>query len=406
LTGQSRAFQGSATFCRCGLALKCTDYETTGRRALSQPVHRRPSSRLQRPPQGSTRLVASASSSVNEGLPPEKGGSSPLRKLRIKQVDDFQKKRLAAVTIYFVLWYVLSIFYNIYSKKALNLAPGLAWTTAWFQMALGLFYVVPLWMTGVRKAPKLTKETVQHFFPVGVLHSLVHVGGVVSMSAGAVSFTYVVKASEPAVSAILSALFLKTFLPIPVYLTLVPVMVGVALASVSELSFTWKAFNYAMLSNLASASRGIVGKRTMTKNPGDGMNAMNVYAVLTALSTVILLPVVAVLEGRIFMSTMKTLFDAGTGFQYCFNTLLSAITYYTYNEVAFLCLDNISPVSHALGNTLKRVFIIISSIIVFRNKITLQGIVGSTMAVGGVLLYSLTKQACKKKRATKDITTR
>jgi len=73
------------------------------------------------------------------------------------------------------------------------------------------------------------------------------------MGAGAVSFAHIVKASEPAVSAVLSALFLKSFLTIPTYITLLPVMGGVTIASIGELSFTWKAFNYAMLSSVASA---------------------------------------------------------------------------------------------------------------------------------------------------------
>lgn len=58
------------------------------------------------------------------------------------------------------------------------------------------------------------------------------------------------------VSAGLSAVFLKSFLPWQVSLTLLPVMGGVALASLNELSFTWLSFISAMVSNVASASRG------------------------------------------------------------------------------------------------------------------------------------------------------
>jgi solute carrier family 35 protein E1 len=76
---------------------------------------------------------------------------------------------------------------------------------------------------------------------------------------------------------------------------------------------------------------------------------------------------------------------------------MAAFFYYTYNEVSFRVLDNISPVSHALGNTLKRVFIIVSSMLVFGNQMTMQGAIGSVMAIGGVLLYSLAKSAAKKK---------
>jgi solute carrier family 35 protein E1 len=46
-------------------------------------------------------------------------------------------------------------------------------------------------------------------------------------------------------------------------------------------------------------------------------------------------------------------------------------------------------VTHAVGNTIKRVVIIAASILVFKNPITLQGYIGSGIAIAGVLLYSL-----------------
>jgi solute carrier family 35 protein E1 len=220
-----------------------------------------------------------------------------------------------------------------------------------------------------------------------------------SHSAGAVSFTHIVKASEPAVSAALTAVVLKSFLPLPVYLTLIPVMAGVALSSVSELTFTWKALNYAMMSNVASASRAIVGKRTMAKHPGGNMNALNTFAVLSILSVLLVLPVTLLVEGRIIVPNMKMLFSTGKIYPYSLYTVVSALCYYIYNEVAFLCLDRVSTVSHAVANTVKRIFIIVSSMLVFGNKMTPQGVLGSVLAVGGVLVYSLTKHHYNKKEA-------
>jgi Triose-phosphate Transporter family len=62
-----------------------------------------------------------------------------------------------------------------------------------------------------------------------------------------------------------------------------------------------------------------------------------------------------------------------------------------YNEVAFLALDAVHPVTHAVGNTLKRVFVIVSSVVLFKTPLTNQGIVGSAIAIIGVLIYSLVK---------------
>jgi solute carrier family 35 protein E1 len=326
---------------------------------------------------------------------------TPLKRFRRRKSELLHKKKKIATGYLFALWYVFSVAYNIFSKNALNMAPSLAWTTATLQMSLGLAFVFPLWKSGVRQQPELERSDLVRLLPVAILHSLVHIGGVVSMGAGAVSFTYIVKASEPAISASLAALT-GTILPTSVYLTLFPVMAGVAIASVSELSFTWKSFNYAMLSNLASAGRGIVGKKTLNQNWGKSMTASNIYAVLTMMATCFLIPVALLMEGSVISSTFQSLRVSNQLSSYLGQTFLASLTYYLYNEVSFLCLDNVSAVSHALGNTLKRVFIIISSMLVFGNRMTLQGAFGSTLAVGGVLLYSMekTRHAKKAKKNT------
>jgi len=295
----------------------------------------------------------------------------------------------------FGLWYVLNIGYNIYNKKVLNIAPSLTYFTAWLQLALGILYVVPKWELNKANAPVLTNDEIKNLFPVALCHLLTHVGAIVSLGAGAVSFTHIVKAAEPAVSAALSAIFLNSFLPIPVYLTLLPVMGGVALASLSELSFTWLSFGSAMVSNVASASRGIVGKLLMGKSSGKNMNAANIYGVMTILSTIMMIPITLAVEGSTMVSSIKALAKAGLLKKFAIESLIAGIFYYAYNEVAFLCLDNVAPVTHALGNTIKRVVIIIASVLVFGTKMTSQGILGSSIAIGGVLLYSLAKDYFK-----------
>jgi solute carrier family 35, member E1 len=80
-----------------------------------------------------------------------------------------------------------------------------------------------------------------------------------------------------------------------------------------------------------------------------------------------------------------------------FYLLSSGAFFYLYNEVAFLALDSVHPVTHAVGNTIKRVVIIGASILVFKNPITMQGYIGSAIAIAGVLLYSLAVEKTKKR---------
>lgn len=297
---------------------------------------------------------------------------------------------------YFALWYALNIGYNIYNKKALNIV-DLPWTMALIQLFAGIPYVMLLWATGLRKAPVLNKENIKNLTPSALCHLGTHVGAVLSLGAGAVSFTHIVKASEPVVSALLSAVFLKQFLPIPVYISLLPVIGGVGLASLKELSFSWLAFGTAMMSNVASASRAILSKGLMSKPIGENLNAPNLYAVLTIIAFAFLLPMSLVIESP---ATIKAAVDAavagGTSLSSLASiSILSGVYYYLYNEVAFLALSQVAPVTHAVGNTIKRVVIILASVIVFGNQLTPLGAAGSAIAILGTLLYSLAKNHFK-----------
>jgi solute carrier family 35 protein E1 len=300
---------------------------------------------------------------------------------------------------YFALWYLFNIGYNIYNKQALN-ALAFPWTIAALQMATGIAYFVPMWLTGLRKAPKLSGSDLKTLFPIALCHTGVHVGAVIALGAGAVSFAHIVKASEPVVTCLLNAVFIGEVLPLPVYLTLLPIIGGVAIASMKELSFTVLALAAAMLSNVSSSARGVLSKKTMSgKKIGENMDAQNLYAVLTAMSTLILIPMAFALEGTGFFTAFKDLVAGGSFTNKSLSILLAlgGATYYAYNEVAFLALGKVNPVTHAVGNTIKRVVIIVASVIAFKTPMSTGSIIGSTIAILGTLLYSLAMNATKKK---------
>lgn len=294
---------------------------------------------------------------------------------------------------FFALWYLFNIGYNIYNKKALNAMP-LPWTLATVQLFAGIPYVALLWATGLRKAPKLSTDNVKTLFPVAMGHLGTHIGAVISLGAGAVSFTHIIKASEPVVSAALSAVMLKAYYSPITYLTLLPIVGGVGLASLKELSFTWLGFAAAMLSNVSSALRGILAKKTMGGGVGENMNETNLYAVLTIIAFAVLLPVSLCVETPAAVgSAIDAAVAAGhTKKDLAVLSALSGAYYYLYNEVAFLALGRVNPVTHAVGNTIKRVVIIIASVIAFNTPISTLGVVGSSIAITGTLLYSLAKQ--------------
>jgi solute carrier family 35 protein E1 len=305
---------------------------------------------------------------------------------------------------YFALWYLFNIAYNIYNKQALNVL-DYPWTIATIQMAAGILYFVPLWLLGIRKAPKLSSSDLKTLLPIALCHTGVHVGAVVALGAGAVSFAHIVKASEPVVTCALNAVLLGQLLPLPVYATLIPIIGGVGIASMKELSFTWLALASAMLSNVSSAARGVLSKKTMSgKKIGENLDAQNLYAVLTAMSTVILIPAMLAMEGTGFFTACGKLVSKGAFTSKSLSMLLAlgGFSYYAYNEVAFLALGKVNPVTHAVGNTIKRVVIIVASVIAFKTPMSTGSIIGSSVAIAGTLMYSLAMNASKGK-STKTV---
>ena len=70
--------------------------------------------------------------------------------------------------------------------------------------------------------------------------------------------------------------------------------------------------------------------------------------------------------------------------------------YYGYNEMGFRVLDLLSPVSAAVANSLKRVAILLAAVLFLGEQVSTRKIIGSSVAMGGVLLYSLAKTKASK----------
>jgi solute carrier family 35 protein E1 len=309
-----------------------------------------------------------------------------------KKTDGMAKFK---VPLYIGLWYLFNIGYNIYNKKALITYP-FPWACALWQMAFGWCIFVPLWLFGIRKVPKLTVKEAITLSPSALGHLATHVGAVIAFFAGAVSFGHIVKASEPVVSSLLNFLFMGETMAWPVYASLLPIIGGVGLASASEMSFNWLCFGAAMGSNIGSASRAVYSKKVMAGgNIGKNMDSSNIYAVLTIMATFMLIPISFAIEGPSAMLKGFHAAHAKGGAKFLWHMIYSGFFYYAYNEVAFLALGKLDPVSHAVSNTMKRVVIIITAIVVFGTKVTPLGVAGSSIAILGTLLYSLAKNKFK-----------
>jgi len=263
---------------------------------------------------------------------------------------------------------------------------------------LNFFFGFPLvaflWGTGIRKTPKLSMGDINKLSSQAFFLAATHVLGVISFGAGAISFTHILKATEPVWAALIGAVFFREFLPLPVYASLVPIVAGVGLASLKELSFTWVSFWAGTLSAVTSAAKAILSKKILDGKPlGENLTPPNMFAVLTILGFLMILPLSLWIEGP---TTAKVAWDAALAAGHTPGHLLtllgcSGALYYLYNEVAFLALCEVAPVTHAVTNTVKRVVIILASILFFKTPVTFLGTLGSAIAILGATFYSYAK---------------
>ncbi|KAL2322595.1 hypothetical protein Fmac_026974 [Flemingia macrophylla] len=288
------------------------------------------------------------------------------------------------IGIYFATWWALNVVFNIYNKKVLNAYPY-PWLTSTLSLACGSLMMLISWATRIAEAPKTDIEFWKSLFPVAVAHTIGHVAATVSMSKVAVSFTHIIKSGEPAFSVLVSRFILGETFPVPVYLSLLPIIGGCALAAVTELNFNMTGFMGAMISNLAFVFRNIFSKKGMK---GKSVSGMNYYACLSILSLAILTPFAIAVEGPQMWAAGYQTAISQIGPQFIWWVAAQSVFYHLYNQVSYMSLDEISPLTFSIGNTMKRISVIVSSIIIFRTPVQPINALGAAIAILGTFLYS------------------
>ena len=72
---------------------------------------------------------------------------------------------------FFLLWYALNIVYNDTNKTVLKVL-DLPWTLSALQLGLGLLYIIPKWMLGFGKVPRLSLANIQTMTPIALIHGI------------------------------------------------------------------------------------------------------------------------------------------------------------------------------------------------------------------------------------------
>ncbi|KAL4634044.1 hypothetical protein ACB092_04G169000 [Castanea dentata] len=294
----------------------------------------------------------------------------------------------------FGLWYLFNIYFNIYNKQVLKVYPYPVTVTA-IQFAVGTVVVSLMWGLNLYKKPNVSGSQLAVILPLAVVHTLGNVFTNMSLGKVAVSFTHTIKAMEPFFSVVLSAMFLGELPTFWVVASLVPIVGGVALASVTEASFNWAGFWSAMASNLSNQSRNVLSKKVMVKSE-ESLDNITLFSIITVMSFILLAPVALFMEGVKFTPTF--LQSAGLNVNQIYTrSLLAALCFHAYQQVSYMILQRVSPVTHSVGNCVKRVVVIVSSVLFFKTPVSPINTLGTGVALSGVFLYSQVKRLKPKK---------
>lgn len=295
----------------------------------------------------------------------------------------------------FAGWYYFSIAFNVYQKALLKAVP-MPWTVTALELLIGSALVAATWGVGLKAPPKVTSSMLKPIGTLGMVHFLGNALTNVSLGKVAVSFTHTVKALEPVFSVGLSAAFLGVVPSLALVASLMPIILGVMIASATEVSFNMAGFLSAMGSNLTFQSRNVLSKLVMKGDEMKQLDYFNLLGVLTIASTMLAIPLALIFEGS--KMNLSSILAGGMPLSaVCFNLFMAALCFQLYQQLSFEVLSRVNPVTHSVGNSLKRVVVIAASVLIFRNPVSATNIAGTALAIFGVILYGQVKGAEPKK---------
>lgn len=304
--------------------------------------------------------------------------------------------------IYFALWYLGNYYYNITNKLALNAAggkTGFPMTISALQLGVGSLYGLFLWLApDARAKPKVTMDDIKKMIPVAFCFMGAHCASVFAMGMGAVSFAQIVKASEPAFAAVLSQYVYGKKVSKAKWLCLPIVIGGVILASVKELDFAVSALISACIANMFAAVRGNENKKLM-ETPGikDRIGSVgNQFAITSIMGFLLSIPVLIAKEGSRFGEFLEIAKKSPAVWS---NLVASGLWFYGYNEVATMTLKKTGAVTQSVANTAKRVIVIVGVALVLGESLDPIKLIGCSIGIGGVFLYSIIDNIVKPKKA-------
>ena len=289
-----------------------------------------------------------------------------------------------------ILWYAFSTVTNLFSKQVLLLFPYPFTITLAHFLAIILCVRPILILTnshGIHGSAVQRKQYYRRLMGLSIGKIFASVSSHISILHIPVAYSHTVKATMPVFTVLLSKLILNESHSSGVYLTLVPIVGGVLMATISDIVIDMIGVFNALISTGAFTLQNIYSKKTMKEID---IHQLQLLEHITLIALLIFLPIWAIVDGRVFLFGDPE-FDYENLYHILTLLACAAFSNVGQNVFAFCVISTISPLSYSIANVSKRIVIITGSLLFFKDPVTLTTVIGMCIAITGVFIYNRLK---------------
>jgi len=280
-----------------------------------------------------------------------------------------------------ICWYIVSSSNGVLGKTILSQFPFPMTVTMVQLLSIATWSPPLLALLGVRQYQ--TSNWSYHLrmlFPLAFAKFLSSVLAHVSVWKVPVSYAHTVKASMPLFTVLITRVFLGTQHGAAVYLSLIPIVLGVAVATLTEVSFDLVGLMSALCATAGFAVITIYSKQALRDT---GMHHLRLLHKLGQLSAIMFLPVWLLVDAPNIPAQLNT--------EVLGLLLVDGALHWLQNILAFTLLKLVTPLTYAVANVTKRIAVISVSLLLLKNPVTATNVGGMLMAVIGVFCYNRAK---------------
>lgn len=221
----------------------------------------------------------------------------------------------------------------------------------------------------------------RRIFPMSFIFCINIVLGNVSLRYIPVSFMQTIKSFTPATTVFLQWLVWRKYFDWRIWASLVPIVGGILLTSITELSFNIFGFLAALFGCLATSTKTILAESLLH---GYKFDSINTVYYMAPLATMILAGPALVLEGSGVVEWFRTHTELGLPLIIIFGSGVSA---FCLNFSIFYVIHSTTAVTFNVAGNLKVAVAITFSWLIFRNPISLMNAIGCTVTLLGCTFY-------------------